>query len=327
MIIYTHVTGCYVLDEKGVLKEKKEFSPEDALHYSDKLDNGEWINIEKDLIKKYPGSLFIGFKKEKLPECKTTQDPKKIEFVSKLISFEKTRELNTVITKRKIRESVQNDNLIIQAVNHIDEITKAANMLVKRLREWYELYNPEFSKSVSSHEKFVEIIQAKTKEQLLKELNIDPKLSMGADLKTENLKPITDLARQLQSMHQLKEEQARYLEKLAKQTIPNITAITGALLGARLLAIAGSLEHLAELPSSTIQLLGAEKALFRHIRSGSKAPKHGILVEHPLVAGSENKGKAARMLANKISIAAKVDLYKGEFIGDKLKQDLEKRLK
>jgi nucleolar protein 56 len=200
-------------------------------------------------------------------------------------------------------------------------------MLAKRLREWYELYNPEFSKSIYSHEKFVAIIIEKQKPELLAEIGVKQELSMGADLDKQDVAPIIELAKHLKELYSLKEEQAKYLERIMQKTCPNVQAVTGTMLGAKLLSLAGSLVQLAELPSSTIQLLGAEKALFRHIRSGSKAPKHGILVEHPLVMEAKNKGKAARMMANKIGIAAKVDLYKGEFIGDKLKADLEKKLK
>jgi len=318
-----------VFDEKGVLKDKKEFSAEDALKYSDELEQGKWLDIEKTFIQKYPDSFFLGFKKEKIEKCKTTQDPKKIILVSEFLKkqFNKTKEYNTIITKQKVKNSVQNDNLIVQTINHIDEITKIINMLVKRLREWYELYNPEFSKSVFDHEKFIDLILLKTKKELLEQIKIKPELSMGAELKENNIKPILELAKQAKALYEFKAEQTKYLEKLMQETCPNITAITGPLLGARLISLGGSLQHLVELPSSTIQLLGAEKALFRHIRAGTKAPKHGILIEHPLVMEAKNKGKAARMIANKISIAAKVDLYKGKFIGDKLRKDLEKKLK
>jgi len=87
------------------------------------------------------------------------------------------------------------------------------------------------------------------------------------------------------------------------------------------------LKKLAEMPSSTIQLLGAEKALFRHMRTGAKVPKHGILIQHPLMAKTKKEihGKVARALADKISIAAKVDYFKGKFVADKLKKMLEEK--
>jgi nucleolar protein 56 len=329
MIIFTHITGCYVFDETGGLKDKKEFTPEEALNYAESLVKLEWLDVEKEFAIKYPDSVFLGFKSEKYELCKLTQDPKKITMISGFLAeiFDKTRQYNTVITKQKVKACVQNDNLIIQTINNIDEIVKITNLLAKRVREWYELYNPEISRSVADHEKFVELITEKTKLELLTSINLKPELSMGAEIGELNVKPILELAKELKSLYVYKKNESDYLETLMNVTCPNVTAITGALLGARLLALAGSLTHLVELPSSTIQLLGAEKALFRHIRTGARAPKHGILIEHPLVMTAENKGRAARMFANKISIAAKIDFYKGAFIGDKLKKDLEEKLK
>ena len=114
-----------------------------------------------------------------------------------------------------------------------------------------------------------------------------------------------------------------------KLLCPNITAVAGAVIGAKLLAIAGSLKKLSLFPASTVQLLGAEKALFRHLKTGAKSPKYGILHEHPLIAQAKKKdhGKVARLLADKIAIAAKVDFFKGNYVGDKLKKDIERRIK
>jgi nucleolar protein 56 len=108
---------------------------------------------------------------------------------------------------------------------------------------------------------------------------------------------------------------------------PNITMTAGATIGARLIARAGGLERMARLPASTIQVLGAEKALFRAIRTGSRPPKHGILFQHEAVhmAPKWQRGKIARTLANKIAIAARIDFYRGEKAGE-LTGMLEKRL-
>jgi len=111
---------------------------------------------------------------------------------------------------------------------------------------------------------------------------------------------------------------------------PNIYSLTGGLIGAKLLEKAKSLRHMAFLPSSTIQLLGAEKALFRHLRNKKiRPPKHGLILSHPTVMDAKrtDRGAAARMFAAKISIAAKVDYFHGEFIGDRLREELEKKLK
>lgn len=236
---------------------------------------------------------------------------------------------NLELTKRQIKESVSDDNLIIQAVGSIDEIDKAANILAKRLREWYELYNPEFSYSLQSHEKFTELILKKTRKELLDELKVEENRSMGADLEEEDLNQIKELAAALKSMYEVRKKHEEYIERVMEKAAPNVKKISGSMIGARLIAQAGSLERLSEFPASTVQLLGAEKALFRHMKTGARCPKFGIIYMHPLVSASQKRfqGKAARILADKISIAAKVDFFKGGFVGDKLLDQVKDKIK
>ncbi|MBN2458132.1 hypothetical protein JXB31_03320 [Candidatus Woesearchaeota archaeon] len=241
------------------------------------------------------------------------------EFIRKYhtANIEKTRE--------RIRESVSVDNLIIHAINNIDELQKSANLLSKRLREWYGLYNPDFARALSDNQKFSEIIQKKSRKKLLDELGITRGQSMGCELDKQDLDEILLLAAQISSVFCLISSHERYLESLMKKCCPNMFAITGTLIGARLIEHAGSLKHLAGMTSSTVQLLGAEKALFRHMRTGARSPKHGLIIQHPIVAQvkKDDKGRAARALADKISIAVKVDYFKGDFIGDKLNKELK----
>lgn len=220
---------------------------------------------------------------------------------------------NLAETKKKVRESVAADLLIIQASNNIGEIDRVINVLGKRLREWYELYLPEFSKTVHSHEAFVDLILKFDKKTLLKKLNLGENETMGADLSKEDLKPILDLAKEIDNLYKLRLNQEKYLEKLMEKACPTLLETAGVTIGAKLITLAGSLKHLAELPSSTIQVLGAEKALFRHLRNKKfRCPKYGVLHEHQSVqkAKKDEKGKAARQLASKISIAVKVDYFR-----------------
>ena len=129
--------------------------------------------------------------------------------------FRAFRDRNIAVTKRDIKDAVGDDNLIIQVINCIDELSKAANMLVKRLREWYELYNPEFSKSIASNEKFSELVIRKGKKDLLKELGIE--VSMGADLNKEDVEEIRLLASGVLGLYKLRDEQEDYLKKLMKR--------------------------------------------------------------------------------------------------------------
>lgn len=243
--------------------------------------------------------------------------------------FSELRKKLIAETKKKIKASVRKDNLIIQSINSIEEADRAANTLAKRLREWYGFHLPEFSTSIASHQKFAEIILKKSRKELLSEIKLSAEHSMGADFEKEDIDAMLELARLLGAMYNYKERELKYLESAAKKHCPNVTALAGPLITAKLISLAGSLAKLSAMPSSTIQLLGAEKALFRHLTTGAKSPKYGILHEHPFIlkAKKSEHGRIARLLADKIAIAAKVDFFKGNFVGDKLKNDIEKRIK
>ena len=223
--------------------------------------------------------------------------------------------------KEQLRNAVKDDWLIIQASSNLDELDKAINLLVKRLREWYELYNPEFSRKVEDHEKFVTQIMSSPKKE---------KNTMGADLKKEDVDAILTLAKEIKAMYELSRQQEKYLEDLMRRECPNTTSVAGVLIGAKLIKLAGSLERLSKFPASTIQILGAETAFFRHLRNKKNlSPKYGILHEHALVSktNSRNRGKMARALADKLAISSKVDFFKGKFVGKDLVDKLEKKAK
>jgi len=265
------------------------------------------------------------FEKEFFKKYKDLKKPEGEELKRILACFKKKEYFkefhnrNLILTKKLVKESVKDDLLIIQAINNIADIDKVINTLAKRLRDWYELYNPEFSNSIEKHEKFVELILNKKDSKI--------KGSMGAELSKEDSKPIMDLAKRINDLFELRKEQEKYLEKIMKKLCPNMLAITGVTIGAKLIAQAGSLKKLVEFPASTIQLLGAEKALFRHLKTKARSPKYGFLHEHPLIMKNKKElhGKIARALADKISIAVKVDYFKGKPIGNKLRKELENK--
>ena len=151
---------------------------------------------------------------------------------------------------------------------------------------------------------------------------------MGAEFSEKDRAHLRAIAASLKQYYDFREEEAKYLEKKMSTYCPNIIVITGARIGGKLISKAGSLKRMALLPSSTIQMLGAEKALFRHLTNPkSKPPKYGILHEHALIKQARRKdhGKVARALADKIAVAARVDFFEGNFVGDKLVKMLEKR--
>ncbi|MGC8752665.1 MAG: C/D box methylation guide ribonucleoprotein complex aNOP56 subunit [Fervidicoccaceae archaeon] len=247
-------------------------------------------------------------------------------------------------TRRKLRKAAQKrDQLAAQAIRAIDDLDKTYNLYVIRLREWYSVHFPELDNLVPNHEQYVRLVMELglrenfNRENLLRlgipqdkieKIESAAKESIGADLSDFDIRPIQTLARMAWDTYTLREELSDYIESVMKEVAPNITALVGSLLGARLISLAGSLEALAKLPASTIQVLGAEKALFRSLKTGTRPPKHGIIFQYPEIhkAPRWQRGKMARTLAAKLAIAAKVDAFTGRWIGDKLVEDLTKRI-
>ena len=152
--------------------------------------------------------------------------------------------------------------------------------------------------------------------------------SMGADLGDDDLSQIQVFCKNVLELYNLRKSLENYVDSVMAEIAPNIKEIGGSLLGARLIALAGGLMNLAKLPASTMQILGAEKALFRSLKTKARPPKHGIIFQHPLIHDAKRwqRGKIARALAGKLSIAARVDAFSGKYAGEGLKSDLEKRI-
>ncbi len=237
----------------------------------------------------------------------------------------------------------KDDRLIIQAINTVDDLDKIINGLQSRLREWYGLYFPMLDKIVNDPDLYTSIIfSLGSKEKFtfdaLHDLNIpDEKIEeiiniakdpMGAKFPQSDILPVVRLSEQILQLIKFRDELVKYIETKMNKIAPNITSLVGALLGARLISLAGGLEVLASKPSSTIQVLGAEKALFRSLKSGANPPKHGIIFQHPAIglAPYWQRGKIARMLSGLISIAAKVDSISRRNISEYLQLRFQKRL-
>lgn len=258
--------------------------------------------------------------------------------------YTKIHEISLEATRRKLRKEAQKrDLLAVQAIRAIDDIDKTINLFIARLREWYSVHFPELDEYVKDHEKYARIVydighrSSFTADKLrsigfnqkeAEEIIAMTKTSIGADLSDFDVNNIKTLARIILDLYELKSTLENYVDSVMKEVAPNVTALVGPKLGARLLSLAGGLEELAKLPASTIQVLGAEKALFRALRTGGKPPKHGVIFQWPLIHKSPKwqRGKIARALAAKLSIAAKVDYFSGRLIGDKLLSELKKRI-
>ncbi|MEM0217236.1 MAG: hypothetical protein QXM73_00590 [Candidatus Nezhaarchaeales archaeon] len=249
------------------------------------------------------------------------------------------------LSARRIVEAVEKrDLLIAQAVSCIDEIEKVLNILASRLREWYGVHFPELGNAIKDHEDFVRALilighrDGIKKKEVLEKLGplrdkiskiLETGTSLGANILQKDVDAIRDVASIVLKLYEVNERLRRYVDEVMGEVAPNLKELVGPILGARLIALAGGLERLAKLPASTIQLLGAEKALFRALRTGSKPPKHGVIFQYPEIHKSPKwqRGKIARALAGKIAIAARVDFFTGEYVADELKEDLKNRIR
>ena len=137
---------------------------------------------------------------------------------------------------------------------------------------------------------------------------------MGAKLEAADEAILKSFSESVSSLYERKRQIETYIESSMELTAPNLNLIAGPMLGARLISVAGSLEKLASFPSSSIQVIGASKALFKHLRARAPSPKHGIIYSHPLINTAPwwIRGKIARALAAKLSLAARIDFYSGK---------------
>ncbi len=337
LFLYSNSAGSFVFDQKFHMIDSIMFSENDITGNSEKLGRGEFIKEENKLVSRHKKGdfVFIGFKADDagLERVRDEQDIEKLSRITEALKeqnvFEKVKLADERITKHIIGKSVSRDIMIMQAVNCLEELEKVTNIMAKRLREWYSYYLPEFSRRISDHSKFAELVSEKSREQLLNFLDIKRDESMGGDFRKKDLDPVIRLSKELKNVYTLRESQKRYLESAMNEHCRNISAIAGPIIGARLLRQAGSLKRLSEFPASTVQVLGAEEAFFRHMTTKSKPPKYGYLFQHPFIAQADKKsrGRIARALADKISIAARIDYFRGEFMGDKLRKQVEAKLK
>jgi nucleolar protein 56 len=253
------------------------------------------------------------------------------------------REFAIKKSESRLRERAAKPDLqIVQSIMAVDELDKIVNLMSARVREWYGLHFPELDALLQDP-----VAYCKTVVDFGRRENITPDAleaagvskakseaiveaaskSKGGTVSDEDIAPLITLAESTVSLYKLRERLMKHVEKNMKLLAPNLTEIVGPAIGARLIAKVGSLQRLAMLPSSTIQVLGAEKALFRSMKTGGRPPKHGLIFQHTLVhaAPSWQRGKVARVLASKIALAARMDYFRGEKYSS-LNDDMTKRI-
>ena len=253
---------------------------------------------------------------------------------------------------KKAKKQVQikyseKDVHIIRAVSVLNDLDNAFNLLAEDIIEWYASHFPELHKIIRDNEAYLKIVKElgereKITEKALtkilgendkgKEVEEKAKKSMGSTIPKQALEEIKLLSTNALNLRDERKQIQEFITNGMEKIAPNFSNVAGPIMAGRLMAAASGLKQLAMMPASTIQLLGAEKALFRHLKNKkSKGPKYGILYGHPLVkmVPGKHKGKVARSLAAKLVLAVRTDYFgtKKEDISKEIIQELEKRVK
>jgi len=221
-------------------------------------------------------------------------------------------------------------------------LDKELNNYSMRLREWFGWHFPELGKIVQDHLAYAKTVKAIGMKQnamsadlsailpedLSARVKEEAEISMGTDISELDLIHISQLCDQIIELMQYRLQLNEYLKDRMNALAPNLTVLLGELVGARLISRAGTLVGLAKYPASTVQILGAEKALFRALKTKRETPKYGIIYHAQLVGSVAGplKGKIARKLAAKVSLAARIDALADESQGNQMGIDARAHL-
>merc|ERR1712070_802264 len=241
------------------------------------------------------------------------------------------------------------DKPIINCIALLDGLDKNINTFAMRVREWYAWHFPELTKIVTDNivyakvartirvrdtwdnSREAELAEVCGSEEVQAEVSKAMKMSMGQDIVEMDMQNIDHFAGEVIKLANMRKTLHEYLKAKMDIVAPNLTALVGEIIGARLISHAGSLTNLAKYPAATVQILGAEKALFRALKTKGNTPKYGLIFHSSFIgrAQQKNKGRISRYLANKCSIASRIDCFSDEattIFGEKLKDQVEERL-
>ncbi len=321
MLLHSTWFGTFLLED-GEVVESRPYPQDPEILATNMLqvEEGKLLRQERQIVEGLDEFSVTEGRLERLGGTHTAEpapflDPADFGFDVGLL-----REAMIALGKRRLRRAVEPADHVIQGIRTLDVVTRARDLLTERLRDWYALHFPELSRMVEAAQ-FADLVAERGHRD---KMPVDAVDSVGAEIEAKDLQAVQDLATSLQALQRERASLEAYVETRMRELAPNVAHLAGPLVGARLIALTGGLDELARKPSSTIQLLGAEKALFRHLRKGSKPPKHGVLFQHPWVhdAPPWQRGPIARALAGKIAIGARADAYTGRFLGEELRKEV-----
>jgi|APHM01.1.fsa_nt_gi Protein implicated in ribosomal biogenesis, Nop56p homolog len=229
---------------------------------------------------------------------------------------------------REQLEEIDKIKLLMKAVETLDRMQNNQQKQMESFRDWYAVHFPELEREIEDEKQFLRILDSKGLERddldAFEQLRND---STGMILEEKDLDILENFVESLQSQQEFIDELEEYVREIANEEMSNLSVLLDPVLAARMVRLAGGLEELAKKPASTVQMLGAEKALFRFLREGGNPPKHGILFEHEYVSPlhPDERGKMARFLANKAVIAARLDQYGDKEKGKDLREECRQK--
>ena len=320
------VKGFYAFNENNELIAQKLFKETEILQKLIEIDNKEIPTEESDLIdelsKDYDSIIVESNKRSSdYPSDKVkVKNPNPAgEHLRSNFDLDADNEIYQKLAIYKMKKAQAGDDKhLIQAINSIDEIDESISKLIERIREWYALYFPEMD-LIKNNETYIKLIyENKTKEEIVNAKSDafpEDMLDIEDDINPNDLDIMNNYAKSIYELQQTRQNIIDYIDVKMESIAPNLRLLVGSSLGAKLIAHAGGLKRLASYPSSTVQIMGAEKALFRHLKSGDRPPKYGLIYQHPQVRGAKwwNRGKIARLLAGRISLAARKDVFTHDF--------------
>ncbi len=337
-----YVKGFYAFDNENELICTKLFSEDEIINRLSEIDSKQIVKEELDIINEVSADYdeIIIESNKRLSDYGndkiTIKTPNRGgEYLR--ANFEKfdldNEELSRIYQNFAIykikKESASEDKHLIQAINSIDEIDESISKLIERIREWYALYFPEMD-TIKNNETYIRLIsQNKSKEEIIKakpDAFPGDIIDLDEDINPIDLEIMNNYAKSIHEMQKTRRDIEDYIDTKMESLAPNLRLLVGSSLGAKLISHAGGIKRLAMYPSSTIQIMGAEKALFRHLKSGDRPPKYGLIYQHPQVRGGKwwNRGKIARMLAGKISLAVRRDVFTKTFDENVFNEFIEK---
>jgi nucleolar protein 56 len=332
MLLVTTWFGTFLLEDGDVVAS--EAFPDDPDGVADRLQavrEGRVLDEERELAPDEPFRVAD----ERLADLEgaTVREGAPPEVETDVVGADPDvlAEASRKLATRRVRDSLGGDDRhVVHAVGAVDDLHETTNLLAERIREWFGLHFPELPDQVEDAEELVQLVARHgTREAIVDARpDLDRDRGVGAKLDPATRDRIQAVARVASAAVEAREALEDHLGETAPEVASNLTELVGAPIAARLLRLAGGLEDLAKLPSGTVQTLGAEKALFRHLTEDAPPPKHGVLYQHPLVhrAPPDQRGKVARALAGKACIAARADAFTGADVAGDLQAELDARV-